>query len=138
MGRYAHVLYCDDIRNEVGNKLTLVGVYQGALVSAQIPALLPKLCVVLTLHTPKERMFEQVSVIGTYEDQEAFRMELGEEDLTSITAEMPPPGPETKSYEMTLMAMLAPFQIETAGKLKIEIIADGEELRCSSLQITAA
>lgn len=137
MSRYAHVIYCDDIRNEIGNKLTLVGVYQGALVASPIPALLPKLCVVLTLHTPKERMFEQVSVVGTYDDQEAFRMELSKEELDSITADLPPPSADTKSYEMTLMATLTPFQIETTGTLKLEIIADGEQLRCSSLSIKA-
>lgn len=136
MTRYAHVLYCDDIRTEVGNKLSFVGIYQGTLVSSEIPALLAKLCVVLTLSTPKTRLFEQVTVVGSFNDQEAFRMELGKPDLEAIISQAPSPSPDTKGYQLVLLATLSPFQVEKPGKLTIDITADGETLDCGGLTIT--
>jgi hypothetical protein len=42
---YGDVIFCDDIRMEVGNKLTFVGSYLGdMLVTQSFPVIIPKLC----------------------------------------------------------------------------------------------
>ena len=51
MTRYVHATYCDDIRQEVGGKLTLVGVYNGSLLVPSFPVVLPKLCLALQVVT---------------------------------------------------------------------------------------
>lgn len=38
-------IICDDIRTETGNKITLVGLYDDAILVARLPARLGKLCV---------------------------------------------------------------------------------------------
>lgn len=45
-----YVIFCDDVRQEVGNKLTVVGMYTGDLLmhSPTMPAVLPKFCVLVT------------------------------------------------------------------------------------------
>jgi hypothetical protein len=45
-------LFCDDVRNEVGNKLSLMGVYGQDLLLREFPATLPKLCAVMLLDLP--------------------------------------------------------------------------------------
>lgn len=37
-------LMCDDIRQEVGNKISLIGIYPGDIMSMPIPSVIPKLC----------------------------------------------------------------------------------------------
>lgn len=43
--------FCDDIRQEVGGKTTLVGVYQEVLIPDEIPCIIPKLCIFMTIIT---------------------------------------------------------------------------------------
>lgn len=40
-----HGVFCDDIRQEVGNKVTLVGCYGNELQTNSLPTVLPKICV---------------------------------------------------------------------------------------------
>jgi len=45
-------LFCDDVRSEVGNKLSLMGVYGQDLLLREFPTTLPKLCAVMLLDLP--------------------------------------------------------------------------------------
>ncbi|MEA1832538.1 hypothetical protein U8607_10630 [Methylobacterium durans] len=46
MTRYGYSIFCDDIRNEVGGKLSFIGCYNSVMfVPASGPCILPKFCV---------------------------------------------------------------------------------------------
>lgn len=51
-GAHMVALFCDDVRNEVGNKLSLMGVYGQDLLLREFPTTLPKLCAVMLLDLP--------------------------------------------------------------------------------------
>lgn len=42
-------IICDDIREEVGNKFSLIGIYRGDVLNLHMPHVLPKLCFHLVL-----------------------------------------------------------------------------------------
>ena len=42
--KFEYSIICDDIRQEIGNKLTFVGVYQDIIIVPKIPFIFPKLC----------------------------------------------------------------------------------------------
>ena len=46
-------IYCDDIRQEVGGKLSLMGVYNNVMYVQQFPVTLPKFWVVATFVASK-------------------------------------------------------------------------------------
>lgn len=51
------LIFCDDVRNEVGNKFTLCGIYQQKIFvspNATWPVLFPKFCVVAKIQTNGE------------------------------------------------------------------------------------
>lgn len=52
--------FCDDIRHEIGGKMTLVGCYAGEMIINELPAVLPKLCAQITVFTPFDRPFERL------------------------------------------------------------------------------
>lgn len=52
--------FCDDIRHEIGGKITLVGCYAGEMIIDKLPAVLPKLCTQITAITPDGRPFERL------------------------------------------------------------------------------
>ena len=62
-------LFCDDVRNEVGNKLSLMGVYGQDLLLPELPAMLPKLCAVMLLDLP----------VGTDAQEAVFVLKKGDE-----------------------------------------------------------
>ncbi|HFC8542689.1 TPA: hypothetical protein ACFP4Q_000803 [Neisseria weaveri] len=51
-----HAQYCDDIIDHANNgKYSAIGVYTGAIVADDLPAILPKLCINLSFSIPTER-----------------------------------------------------------------------------------
>jgi hypothetical protein len=42
--KLSYYLMCDDIRREVGDKSSLIGIYRGQIVIPSIPYIFPKLC----------------------------------------------------------------------------------------------
>lgn len=56
---YGTTIFCDDIRREVGGKLTFVGVYTNGLrLHAPYPAMLPKFCMHITVNVDAEDTHE--------------------------------------------------------------------------------
>ena len=49
--------FCDDIRQEVGYKFSLMGCYSGEVIVDTIPVMLPKLCASITAITPLDQPF---------------------------------------------------------------------------------
>jgi hypothetical protein len=62
--RFISATYCDDIRQETHNKFSLMGIYQSFLYVPEFPARLLRLCVILTMHSPKTQPFESVRIVA--------------------------------------------------------------------------
>lgn len=67
--RAISALFCDDVRHELGGKITVVGLYQQIATFPAFPARLPRLSVVLSLTVPKTRQFEHAT-FKIYRDAE--------------------------------------------------------------------
>lgn len=133
--RYAHAVYCDDIRHEVGNKTSLIGLYSGQLGASEFPCALPKLCIVISVSTPKEEMFGSLSLTGSFSGTEIFRMEMDKEQIQVVIDQTPKLQEEGKFFLVQLMAILSPLQLEKPGKLTLDLLVDGEKLHCAGLEI---
>ena len=138
MNRYAYAVFCDDIRQEINGKITMVGIYTDRLLVSSVPTVLPKLCLALSIATDKEKMFEEISVTGTFGRDEVFKMELHKEQIQNIVAQAPKSETPAKFFTVQLNAILTPFQLERTGKLVLTVMADGEELECGGLEISLA
>lgn len=60
---YAEVLWCDDVRSEVGNKLSVMGLYSGVMVVDHMPVRLARLAALVTLVTPHDFPAEVARVV---------------------------------------------------------------------------
>lgn len=138
MTRYAHAVFCDDIRQEVGGKITLVGMYAGQCLVPQIPSILPKLCLLLSISATKANPLKSVTATGVFAGNEVFRMEFDEKQINEIMAASFISTPEKKTMMLMLMGVMSPFQVSDAGKLTLSVIADGEELSCEGLTVAIA
>lgn len=121
--RILTALYCDDIRQEVGNKMSFMGCYQSELFVPTAPIALPKLCVFITALTPKARPFKSLTLrVLLDEKTELARMEIPAEGL----ANLPEVQDDTATRRSISTAMVfSPFIVERSTVLRV--LADTEE-----------
>jgi len=66
-------IFCDDIRNEIGGKISMIGCYTGdMLISAVPPVAIPILCGVVHIRLPVDSDFKEFKVIATHEAGETI------------------------------------------------------------------
>lgn len=123
--RFVTVIFCDDIRLEMGNKMSFMGCYQGELFVASAPVVLPKLCVHATVWTPKDKPFHSLTL----------RILLDDTDLASIEVPVsnPEPAPrvldETTSRQgISAAVAFSPFMIEKPTTLRIMATTEEGEI----------
>ena len=62
ISRTVNTIYCDDIRREVGNKMSYMGVYTSKLLVPEFPAILPKLSIIIEVRTSMSEPFEELEL----------------------------------------------------------------------------
>jgi hypothetical protein len=115
--RYLTVIFCDDIRQEVGNKMSLIGCYQGELIVNSAPTALPKLCALITVTTPKGKPFKSLTIRVVKNDDEFARLEIPEIGLNEVAQNNVDATATRKSINTALM--FAPFVIDKQFALRV-------------------
>jgi hypothetical protein len=132
MARFVNAIYCDDIRHEVGNKQSLIGVYRAKLLVPQFPAVLAKLFVVVHVSTPVEQPIKSLTV------------KILKGDAVLVETPIPSPALEAGAQEpkedggtfcVELHHSFSPLPIEEATRIRIRVNIDGEEYKGPALDI---
>ena len=134
-GRYVTALYCDDIRREVGNKVSYMGTYGPVLYVAEIPAKLPKFCILLTAYTDMDAPFQSLTFRILFDDKllsEAV-MDLGVLGDLAENAAGEVERPAIMGYGAQFE--IAPFTINHEGRIKIRVITERGEMKGPSIKI---
>ena len=81
---FGHAIFCDDIRMEVGNKLTFAGCYFGYMfLNSDFPATIPRLCVAVQYSQKREKVILPIKFViflpGDPEDKPSIEFGTGEE-----------------------------------------------------------
>jgi len=124
--RYLAVTFCDDIRHEVGNKMSLIGCYQGELMVETAPTALPKLCALIAATTPKDKPFKTLTIRVMKDDAELARLEIPEADLTEVAQNNIDATATRKSISTALM--FAPFVIDKPSVLRVLAMTEEGEM----------
>lgn len=137
MERLVETIFCDDIRHEVGNKRSLIGVYSGQLLVSTMPAILPKLCVSVTVTTPIEKPFRKLVIRLLINDTEILRGDMGDnpvppEDMQHTTAL---PDDVEHFYSLTADFVLSPFQINEPAALRVRVDTEDGTLKGHGLHL---
>lgn len=130
--RFLTALFCDDVRHEVGNKLTLVGCYSGQMQITAIPATLPKLCVHITASAPRDNPFKQLTLLVCQGDHELARLEIPQNELVKATGRVP--GEEERVGIVSVFAF-SPVQVEKPCVFTVQAMTEEGLLKGSHLQI---
>lgn len=144
--RNVEAIYCDDIRYEMGNKLSFIGVYSSQMYVQELPTTIPKLCVHVWASTPCDHPFEDLAFKLLLNDDLLAESYVPEEDLSiqmGIKKEMEMENKkrgidENNGFvQFQTSFVLAPFQIKEECRLRVRAYSNGEELKGQALYITS-
>ena len=74
--RHAWAIYCDDVRQEVGNKLSFMGIYNGEMYFNEFPSTLPKLSIVAYCQTNIDNLIKDLKCEIYVDDSLAFSYDV--------------------------------------------------------------
>lgn len=132
--RHVEVIYCDDIREEVGNKHSYMGVYTDELTVPTVPVMLAKFCISVKVITNMEDPFEalEVRIVKVKDNEETDLLTTGPVNFLNQLSNIEN-GRSRLMVQLTFA--LAPFQIDEETTLRVKAITEREELRGMALRI---
>jgi hypothetical protein len=137
MNRFASSIFCDDIRNEINGKISMMGVVGGNLYVQEFPFVVPRLCVLVSVFTPMDQLFKHLSIRGDYEGAALFDVEMSDDEVEQLANELPD-NPYQTATAAQAMFVVSPLAMEGPGRLKITITVDGEDIYCPGLSVQKA
>jgi len=112
--RHDLTIICDDIRQEVGRKLSFMGIYDEAIIFKRLPARVPKIC-----------MFQRW--IGS-DLPEIVKIELTGQSVTgTFVAEVRPTSVAHESKRANLLVAFAPIDFVDVGTIELRTYFDGSD-----------
>lgn len=120
-------VFCDDIRDEVSGKKSLIGCYGPVMEVGAFPASLSKLCIHSIIQTPGDKPFREVKLVVLRDDDV-----LAEGD---IPIQMQVPGSTASMLRMDVEFVFSPVQIEKACTFRVRAFLDGQETRGLALEV---
>lgn len=138
--RHVETIFCDDIRHEVSNKLSYIGVYSGNLYVKAFPAALPKLCVAIKVVTSKDKPLDSIRLRILKDDKTLQEINVDEGQLSaSMESQNEKQKNELKNLVQTASFVLifSPMQLDGPCTLKVRVaVGDEEELKGLGLIIS--
>jgi hypothetical protein len=143
--RFLFTVVCDDVRQEVGNKMSMMGVYENSIILDAFPALVPRLCFVMKARTPANQPFERLKFIVRRDDEVIIEAELSETQLAAMATQEnsraddgPVTDPAERAVLVSAVMVVSPMAFEKPCRLRIRAITESEELRGGTLLVTTA
>lgn len=120
-------IICDDIRHEVGDKISLMGCYSGVLYVNEFPATLAKLGVYTKIITEVDDPIQNLQVKFLF-----GKKELGE---VSIDVSQAPPEKiaDCRTYQVAMIC--GPVKLEQPGELRVEVETQNEGLCTETIRV---
>lgn len=130
-------LFCDDIRQEIGGKITLIGVYASKLILGKIPSALHKLHVLFNVDTPIGQPFGALTLQVLMGDDVIAETAFSEEMLEGQKALIDNNSTDdNRMISVRVAMMISPLVIERPEKLRTAaLLEDGVVIHGPALKI---
>lgn len=137
---FGRTIFCDDIRQEVGGKITIIGVYSGVMfVLGEAPYHLPKFCFLVEYAEGKNAnsppIALQIFLPGDDEEQPSFSFDL---PTPPNEIENDPFVEEPSYIGMRIPVVLSPFEVPSEGVIKVRMKRGDDYISLGSLAVRTA
>ena len=126
--------FCDDVRQELGNKYSLMGCYGDEIIIDKLPAALPKLCAQLRAVTPLDKPFKRLAFRAFLNDELIAEIELPQDQLDQAAKAV---CTREDSIRLSVMAIMAfsPLMIAEPSRLRVEAETEDGVLNGGSINL---
>lgn len=139
MKPFLSTIYCDDIRQEVGGKLSLMGVYNGVMYVQQFPVTLPKLWIMATYVVAHEKSPKCLKVRVFRNNEPLADLDALPDHLAQLANAREPVVPVPDGSERAVASHMhvcfSPLVLDGPCVLRVVAITDGDEVRGLGLQV---
>lgn len=130
-GRFAHTIFCDEIRQEVSGKGIFIGVYSSEMYVPSLPLTLPTFTAFVTFQTPDDMPLSKLIVRLVYGEDIIAEAVFPESELEAHFSVPPEPStdPEPGAFRVfrsSIGMTMAPFVIDKEGILKVRVETESE------------
>ncbi|WP_192215323.1 DUF6941 family protein [Methylobacterium bullatum] len=132
-------LFCEDIRNEVGGSISLIGVYQSDLVVPALPMILPKFAIAITVVTNPlpgdiQRIKLEVFFPG---DGERPSIDINREVSTkdAVTNKKSPDPDVPPHMKLLQNIFMSPIEISQEGFIKVRVHINDTRIKAGVLRV---
>ena len=136
-GVQVDTIFCDDVREESGNKLSYMGLYGGNVLLERFPTVLPKLCAVISLRLPAATPSKSVRFHLARDGQDLGEGAANVADALS-SAGVPGAVDDSGRVLMRFVAQVTPLALEGPCKLQARVEVDDHVLDAGSLVVEAS
>ncbi len=138
--RFGYCIFCDDIRTEIGEKLSFMGVYNGVMFVPSLPLTLSKFCGHVTLMTSTDNPYRSIRLkcFAPGEDRPLIEEELdgsqlGEQD--KILGDRHDETDRPSSIVVAASLVFSPLRIRQPGLMTVCGEIDGDTVDIAALRI---
>lgn len=135
--RFCIAQFCDDVRQEIRNKVSLIGCYGDEVIFDNLPALVPRLCAYVRAVTPKSKPFARLVFRATLNGDLLGELEIPAEQLRVASSQ----SLEIQEIDRTtVVAVLtfSPLGVSEAGVLAIDAETEDGLLAGPRIRLRAA
>lgn len=139
MTPFLSTVYCDDIRREVGGKLSLMGVYNTVMYVQQFPVTLPKLWIMATYVVPHDKPPKNLKIRVLKNTEPLADLDVTPNHLQELANQNVPIAPMPEGSQRVISAQthvcLSSFLLDGPCVLRVVAITGKDEVRGLGLQI---
>ncbi|MDE2466837.1 MAG: hypothetical protein KGO02_24445 [Alphaproteobacteria bacterium] len=134
------VIFCDDIRQEIGGKSSFMGTYFDQIyVGTDFPAVIPKLCVFITFIESIDAKPRKVTINlflpGDAEDAPSGRAIMPFDEILPRSSRKTATGKDAKKIIGRLAVTFSPLNLKQAGELRVVASHENGELELGKIEI---
>ena len=128
-------IFCDDIRQEAQNRVSLMGIWPDNLNVSQIPGALPRLGIYVRCHLNVDAKIKSFGLTIRFPcgETEVFPSDFNEERIQQAQDNSKAKG--AMHAGLLFSAVMMNVQIKTAGRFELIASVDGQEIVCGALNI---
>jgi hypothetical protein len=142
MNGYLTTTFSDDVRQEVGGKQSLIGVYSGVMFVPEFPITIPKLWLTTNLVVPVEQTPKSMRVRVTRNDDMMVELDATPEYLDALrnakALDIPSPQDAVRVVSAQAQVCFNAVSLEGPCVLRVIAITDSGEYRGLGLQVQKA
>lgn len=136
--RNANAIFCDDIRQEIGNKTSFMGIYNGEMFFSEFPAYVPKICISTVCHTQFDHLFKTLNCKVFFNEVLLQENSIPDSDLAKIQELALGQGSDADpvlSFSVVINQLFLGLAFDKPSFIKVIIVADNEEIIAGKLRV---